>query len=110
MNNDLDTPKAIAAFFSYLKRVNKSLDNGKLTKVELGQAWTFFSMFNDVFSMVDMKKLIVPSSINSLLALRKKARANKDWKTSDEIRSLIREKGYDVEDSTHGQRIKKIKM
>ena len=92
-----------------MKGVNKSLDNDKLNKVELGRAWTFF-YFNDVFSMVDMKKLIVPSSINSLLALRKKARANKDWKTSDEIRSLIREKGYDVEDNTHGQRIKKIKM
>ena len=110
MNNDLDTPKALAVFFSYLKRMNKFLDNDKLAKVDLGQAWAFFSTFNDVFSMVDLKELVVPSSINSLLALRKKARANKDWKASDEIRSLIREKGYDVEDSIHGQRIKKIRL
>ena len=68
MNNDLDTPKALAVFFSYMKRVNKSLDNDKLNKVDLGQAWTFFSIFNDVFSMVDLNELIVPSSINSLLA------------------------------------------
>ena len=60
--------------------------------------------------MVDLNELIVPSSIKSLLALRKKARAKRDWKASDEIRSLIREEGYDVEDSIVGQRIKKIKM
>ena len=60
--------------------------------------------------MVNLNELIVPNSINSLLAKRKKARANKDWKASDEIRSLIREEGYDVEDSIDGQRIKKIKM
>ena len=110
MNNDLDTPKALAVFFSYIKKVNKFLDNGQLSKVDLGQAWTFFSIFNDVFSMVDLNELIVPSSITNLLAQRKKARANKDWKASDEIRSLIRSEGYDVEDSIDGQRIKKIKM
>ena len=110
MNNDLDTPKALAVFFSYIKRVNKSLDNDKLSKVDLGRAWTFFSIFNDVFSMVNLNELVVPNSINSLLAKRKKARANKDWKASDEIRSLIREEGYDVDDSIDGQRIKKIKM
>ena len=55
----------------------------------MGRSWTFFSIFNDVFSMVDLNELIVPSSIKSLLALRKKARKNKDWKASDEIRNLI---------------------
>ena len=43
--------------------------------------------------MVDLNELIVPSSINNLLALRKKARAKKDWKASDKIRSLIKEEG-----------------
>ena len=57
-----------------------------------------------------MNELIVPSSINNLLALRKKARARKDWKASDDIRSLIKKEGYDVEDSIDGQRVKKIKM
>ena len=60
--------------------------------------------------MVDLNELIIPSSITNLLALRKKARANKDWKAADEIRSLIKEEGYDVEDSIDGQRIKKIKI
>ena len=53
MNNDLDTPKALAVFFSYIKRVNKSLDNDKLNKVELGRAWTFF-----LFSMMSFQWLI----------------------------------------------------
>ena len=45
-----------------------------LNKVDLGQAWTFFSIFNDVFSMVNLNELIVPNSINKTIALRKKAR------------------------------------
>ena len=110
MDDDLDTPKALAVFFSYVKKTNKILDNDKLSKAKLGQAWTFFLIFNSVFSMVNLNELIIPNSIKSLLSLRKKAREKKDWKVSDEIRDLIKKKGYDIEDSGDGQRIKNNKL
>ena len=39
---------------------------------------------------------------------RKLARENKDWAKSDELRDLIKEKGYDIKDLKDGVEIKKI--
>ena len=49
----------------------------------------------------------IPQEISELLEQRKKARENKDWTKSDEIRDLISEKGYIVKDTKNGQEISK---
>ena len=49
----------------------------------------------------------IPQEISELLEQRKKARENKDWAKSDEIRDLISEKGYIVKDTKNGQEISK---
>ena len=49
----------------------------------------------------------IPQEISELLEQRRKARENKDWAKSDEIRDLISEKGYIVKDTKNGQEISK---
>ena len=49
----------------------------------------------------------IPQEISELLEQRRKARENKDWTKSDEIRDLISEKGYIVKDTKNGQEISK---
>jgi len=39
---------------------------------------------------------------------REHARKSKDWKKSDELRNLLKEKGYSVDDTKDGQQVKKI--
>ena len=39
---------------------------------------------------------------------RKKARENKDWALSDEIRDSLKEKGYTVKDTKDGMTVEKI--
>ena len=46
--------------------------------------------------------------IMGLLEKRKVARDQKDWKKSDEIRDLLKEKGYMVKDTKNGQELDKI--
>lgn len=44
--------------------------------------------------------------IQILLDLRKQARENKDWATSDFIRDRLKEIGIIVEDSKEGQKVR----
>lgn len=52
--------------------------------------------------------IIVPEEIVKLLDDRKKARENKNYELSDELRDKIKEKGYAVKDTKNGQEIEKI--
>ena len=50
----------------------------------------------------------VSEEILGLLEQRKAAREQKDWAKSDEIRDLIKEKGYVVKDTKNGQELEKL--
>ena len=50
----------------------------------------------------------IPQDILELVKERDAARSAKDWKRSDELRDLIKEKGYAVADSKQGARITAI--
>ena len=41
MNDDLDSPQALAVFFDWMKTVNGKIDKNVITNSELGQAWEF---------------------------------------------------------------------
>ncbi|MCX6717416.1 MAG: hypothetical protein NTU76_01940, partial [Candidatus Taylorbacteria bacterium] len=56
----------------------------------------------------EVKLTLIPSEINTLVDERKTARANKDWKKSDELRDKIKSLGFEVKDTPEGQEIVKI--
>ena len=49
----------------------------------------------------------IPQEIISLAEERLVARQNKDWAKSDELRGLIKQKGYTIKDSKEGYEITK---
>ena len=51
----------------------------------------------------------IPADIKKMVQERNKARKNKDWIKSDELRKKIEEKGYKIEDNNLKTIIKKIK-
>ncbi len=55
-----------------------------------------------------MKEEIVPLEIIALQKQRDDARANKEWKKSDELRNKIRLKGYEVLDEKEGSIVRRI--
>jgi cysteinyl-tRNA synthetase len=56
--------------------------------------------------MLDVKdaraEIALPGPLSALLEERKEARGRKDWKRSDEIRDLLKEKGFGVKDNPDG--------
>ncbi len=105
MDDDLNTPKAFAVFFNYIRVINKKVDNNNLSKLDLEMSWCFLNDFNSIFELINLNDKAIPSFIKSLLALRKKARQKKDWNESDRLRLEILKEGYQVRDSKNGQKI-----
>ncbi len=100
INDDLDMPKATAIMWAVIKSHYPSAAKKKtLLKFDrvLG------------LNLDKIKKEIpeIPAEIKKLAEARKKARQEKNWKKSDEIRKEIETAGYSIEDTVKGQAIKK---
>ena len=107
MNDDLDSPQALAVFFDWMKTVNGKIDKNVITDSELGEAWEFLVAFDSVFGFIQNQDFEIPNKINLLLKKRQKARDEDNWVESDLIREHLKEKGWIVEDAPDGQYIKK---
>ena len=107
MNDDLDSPQALAVFFDWMKTVNGKIDKNVITDSELGEAWEFLVVFDSVFGFIRNQDFEIPDKINLLLNKRQKARDEENWIESDLIREHLKQKGWVGEDTPDGQYIKK---
>ena len=107
MNDDLDSPRALAVFFDWMKSVNIKIDQKNISESELGEAWEFMLAFDSVFGFIQKQDFEIPDDINLLLSQRQKARVDKNWAESDLIRVSLKEKGWIVEDTPNGRSLKK---
>ena len=101
INDDLNMPLAMGVVWETVRFDKKS---PKLANLLL--------KFDQVLGLhVDKEqenKEEIPEEIMELVEKRKIARENKDWAKSDELRDLIKEKGYDIKDLKDGVEIKQI--
>lgn len=99
INDDLNMPLAMSYVWETAKFEKKSPEVAKLLM-------KFDTVLGIRIDKQEEQKEI-PQEISELLEQRRKARENKDWAKSDEIRDLISEKGYIVKDTKNGQEISK---
>jgi len=59
-------------------------------------------------SKVIGQKIEIPEEVQKLVDLREKARLEKDFERSDELRGEIKRLGYEVLDSADGAKVKKV--
>ncbi len=114
MDDDLNTPVVIATLFDALRTVNRIADGAQpasATDLE-GLRMLFDKWFVDVLGMRadfaaaggDAAASMKPfeDAVNLLLELRSKAKADKDWTTSDLIRDRLAAIGFEVKDTKNG--------
>tara|TARA_B100001758_G_scaffold211173_1_gene194348 strand:- start:229 stop:1617 length:1389 start_codon:yes stop_codon:yes gene_type:complete len=108
MNDDLNTPKALAVFFTWMKNQMKLLKTKSIKADEIESAWNFMKIFNDIFDFIKEDELELPAVVKNLIQLRKIARNEKDWVLSDDLRNQISKEGWLIEDTPNGQMLKKL--
>ena len=107
MNDDLNTPKALAIFHSWMRRVLKKMKTGSFAKKDKIEAWSFLKNFDSIFGFLSEKTFKIPLKIKKLIELREVARAENNWTLADNLRDQIKIEGWTVQDTTKGQRVKK---
>ena len=107
MNDDLNTPKALAIFHSWMRRVLKKIKTGSFVKKDKIEAWSFLTNFDSIFGFLSEKTFKIPLKIKKLIELREVARAENNWTLADDLRDQIKVEGWTVQDTTKGQRVKK---
>jgi cysteinyl-tRNA synthetase len=105
MDNDIDTPPALAALFEFVKDVNVMMEN---LSSEDGKALReAFEDVDKVLGILKKKEKPLPKELQNLINERERAREAKEWKKADELRDKLREQGIILEDSAQGVRWKR---
>lgn len=103
LNDDLDTPQALALAWKLVKDESVSDSDKKATLLNFDKVFGFnLEKLEEEFSRSAEE---IPEEIKSLAEEREKARKAKDFKKSDELRGVINEKGYNIKDSERGYEI-----
>lgn len=106
MNDDFNTPEAIAVLFDLVKEVNKT-QSTELAG-QLRQLASILGLLQAAPEEYLHGNTIEAAEIEKQIAERNAARDNRDWATADRIRDQLTEQGISLEDGAQGTIWRKI--
>ncbi len=115
MDDDFNTPRALALMFEEVRSLNRLLDKGETQglaarKVQLKQVGEVLGILQEEPETLRGKKRtqwlhlqgLSSQKINEMIAQRNLARKEKRWAEADRIRNELQEKGITLEDTPGG--------
>jgi cysteinyl-tRNA synthetase len=116
LSDDLNTARALAAVFDFVREANIAMDKGEFRQGEVKVAQEFLATFDKVFAVLednDAEKLkelgfgggiggADDAEIEKLVAEREAARKRRDFATADRIRKELADRGIILEDTKDG--------
>ena len=106
MDDDLDTPAAVALLFGLVTRVNTALD--------AGDRWSAAPLVRAIGEIAAAVGLVlaaeahdVPEEVLEMARRRDDARAAKDFATADALRAELSDAGWLVEDTAAGTQVRR---
>ncbi len=103
MDNDFNTPQALAAVFNLIRQLNKSLENNNPSQKALNKILRFFNDFAEIMGF-QFKQIVTTPVTNQedlleiILDIREKLRLKKEWELSDEIRGRLNNLDIEIQD------------
>ena len=107
MDDDLNTPDALAAVFDLVKDINTLSAASSKAALEAGAA-AFDEITGVLGLMYNRKKDEVPAEVTELVEKRAAAKKAKDWAAADAIRAQLTEMGWAVKDTAQGPQLSKL--
>jgi cysteinyl-tRNA synthetase len=109
MNDDLNSPILIANLFEAARIINSAYDKKEtLTAEDISLLRTSLHTF--VFDILGLLpendpqagNQVINNLMNIILDIRREARSNKDWATSDRLRDALAQAGVSIKDTKDG--------
>jgi cysteinyl-tRNA synthetase len=115
MEDDFNTPVALAALYNMVREVNreiveKDFDRTPGNVESVAKAAALLRELGGILGLFDFEEEVdaeLASYVEEQIARRQQAKANRDWALADQIRDELRAKGIILEDTPQGVRWKK---
>ena len=99
MDDDFNFPKALQVLWK-LVRDGKSIGKYQTIK-KIDEVFCF--------NLLEKEKIEISKEIQKIVEEREQARKNKNWKKADELREVLKKKGYLIDDTEKGIKIRLVK-
>ncbi len=107
LDEDLNISGAWGAVFEWVRENNRLLDSGKVDPPFAAAALAAWEKIDSVLALGRVEEADVPAELLALLEERQAARKARDFKRADAIRDELKAKGWVIEDTPKGARLKK---
>ena len=107
LEDDLNSPRAMAAFFALAKKLNKATDEDQRVGLAAqmyacGDLMGFLGGDPDAWFAGHVEGDLAPEEIEALIERRNAAKANRDFEAADAIRDRLYEAGISIQDGRDG--------
>jgi cysteinyl-tRNA synthetase len=107
LDDDLNVSAAWGAIFDWVRETNRRLAGSELSKEQAASALAAWGKIDSVFGLGRKQEGEAPAEIQALLEQRQTARKAKDFKQADQLRNELKARGWVIEDTPKGPRLKK---
>jgi len=108
LDEDLNIAGAWGVIFDWVRDTNRRLADNTLDSATAASALATWNRLDSVLGIGAPVEVEVPAEIDALLEGRQAARKAKDFKRADAIRDELKSKGWVIEDTSKGARVKRI--
>ena len=106
--DDLNISAAWASVFKWVTEINKRLAENSLSASDAASALAAWEKVDSVLGIGVKTETEIPAEISALADERTAAKKAKDFKRSDAIRDELKAKGWVIEDTPKGIKLKKL--
>ncbi len=108
MNDDLNTPGALSCIFDFMRKINRKLDKGEISRRNAEKIRKQMLDFDKVLGIMQAKQKKLTDEERILIDRREAARKQKNYAEADNLREELRKKGVTLEDTPDGVKWKKV--
>ena len=108
LDEDLNIAAAWAVVFDWVRETNRQLADNAVSASVAVRALASWEKVNAVLGIEAATEVQAPAEIQALLEARQAARRAKDFQRADAIRDELKAKGWVIEDTPKGPKLKKL--
>jgi cysteinyl-tRNA synthetase len=108
MDEDFNISGAWGAVFDWVRDHNRLLASGEIKAAQAATALAAWEKIDAVLAVGRVEEAQAPADVQALLDERVAARKAKDFKRADAVRDALKAKGWAIEDTPKGARLKKL--
>lgn len=108
MDDDLNISEAFSVIFKFIRKTNRLITDGLLDRSGSDLIIDVLKKIDAILQVFDFKTPELAPELTALLEERDRARSEKDWIRADQIRAILKNRGYRVKDTPHGPVLRRL--